>query len=258
MRHGRYHAPDRQAQLPRQGSEGSGHDDEEGLPHRTQRPARARWWWTCPRTFLSRKRLTPAIPTRSRCVRTTRCARATAARSARRCSCCWRPSGRTSTPAAACSWAMRLQRTAHAGRHARLPGHQHADGPGRLPGERPQVPRHAGHARHHRGQQRDAELRRAAGRGRALRRPRDRQPQALRDERTQDHPYRHRPVEHLQAREGRHPDRRRREGCAHRADLDDPREHAPSPTPAHWPTGGRPSKPGASATASSTTAATRT
>ena len=40
------------------------------------------------------------------------------------------------------------QRAAHAGRHARLPGHQHADGPGRLSGQRPQVPGHAGHARH--------------------------------------------------------------------------------------------------------------
>ena len=69
---------------------------------------------------------------------------------------------------------------AHAGRHAGLSLHQYADGPGRLPGQRPQVPGHAGHARHHRSQQRHAELRRAAGRGRALRRPRDRQPQALR------------------------------------------------------------------------------
>ena len=37
----------------------------------------------------------------SRCARTTRCGRATAGRSARRCSCCSRPSGPTSTPAAA-------------------------------------------------------------------------------------------------------------------------------------------------------------
>jgi acetolactate synthase-1/2/3 large subunit len=48
----------------------------------------------------------PATRTRWRCARTTRCARATAARSARRCSCCWRPSARTSTPAAAWCWAM--------------------------------------------------------------------------------------------------------------------------------------------------------
>ena len=60
------------------------------------------------------------------------------------------------------------RRTAHPGEHAGLPRHQHADGPGRLPGVGPQVPRHAGHARHDRSQQRDAELRRAAGRGRAF------------------------------------------------------------------------------------------
>jgi acetolactate synthase-1/2/3 large subunit len=41
-----------------------------------------------------------------------------------------------------------LERTEQAGRQARLPGHQHADGPGRLPRlERP-LRRHAGHARH--------------------------------------------------------------------------------------------------------------
>jgi acetolactate synthase-1/2/3 large subunit len=39
----------------------------------------------------------------------------------------------------------------------------------------------------------------------ALRRPRDRQPEALRLERPQDHPYRHRPVVDLQARQGGHP-----------------------------------------------------
>ena len=38
---------------------------------------------------------------RWRCARTTRCARATAGRSARPCSCCCRPSAPTSTPAAA-------------------------------------------------------------------------------------------------------------------------------------------------------------
>jgi len=78
---------------------------------------------------------------------------------------------------------------------------------GRLPGHRPQVPGHAGHARHHRSQPRHAELRRAAGRRRPFRRPRDRQPQALRLGGAQDHPHRHRSVEHRQAGEG---------GCAHR------------------------------------------
>jgi acetolactate synthase-1/2/3 large subunit len=49
-------------------------------------------------------------------------------------------------------------------------------GLGAMPASDPQVPGHAGHARHLRSQHDDAELRRPAGRGRALRRPRDRQP----------------------------------------------------------------------------------
>ncbi len=106
---------------------------------------------------------------------------------------------------------QRVGRTARAGRPARLPGHQHADGPGRATRRsRPEVPRHAGHARHPRSQHDDAALRRAAGRGRPVRRPRDRQPEALRLGRAQDRPHRHRPVVDLQARQGRHPDRRRR------------------------------------------------
>ncbi len=93
--------------------------------------------------------------------------------------------------------------------------HQHPDGPGRLSRhqQRP-VPGHARHARHLRGQHGDAALRRAAGRRRPFRRPRDRQPQALRPERPQDHPHRHRPVVDLQARARGHPDRRRRQGRA--------------------------------------------
>ena len=115
------------------------------------------------------------------------------------------------------------QRTAPAGRPAGLPLHQHADGPGRHPRQRPALPGHAGHARHLRSQHDDAELRRPARRRRALRRPRDRQPEALRVGRAQDHPRRHRPVVDLQARQGRHPDRRRREGRAAGADRADPR-----------------------------------
>ena len=116
-----------------------------------------------------------------------------------------------------------LGRTARAGRPARLSVHQHADGPRRLSAERPEVPRHARHARHLRSQHDDAELRRPAGRRCALRRPRDRQSEALRIGRTQDHPHRHRPVVDLQARQGRHPDRRRRQGRAARADRADAR-----------------------------------
>ena len=55
-------------------------------------------------------------------------------------------------------------------------------GLGGYPGHRQAVRRHARHARHLRSQHGDAALRRAAGRRRALRRPRDRQPGALRSE----------------------------------------------------------------------------
>ena len=41
VRHGGHHAPDRQAQLPGQGRARPGADDEEGVPHRAHRPARA-------------------------------------------------------------------------------------------------------------------------------------------------------------------------------------------------------------------------
>ena len=53
--------------------------------------------------------------------------------------------------------------------HDRFSGHQHADGPRRLSRLRSAVPRHAGHARHLRGQPRDARLRRAAEHRRAVR-----------------------------------------------------------------------------------------
>ena len=105
----------------------------------------------------------------------------------------------------------RRRAAAHAPRApAGLPVHEHADGAGRLPRHRPAVHRHAGHARHLRDQHGDAELRRAARRRRALRRPRDRQPAALLPRRPQDHPHRHRPLVDLQAREGRRADRRLR------------------------------------------------
>jgi acetolactate synthase-1/2/3 large subunit len=75
------------------------------------------------------------------------------------------------------------------------------------------------HARHAGSQQHHAELRRVAGRGCPFRRPRDRQSQALCPERAQDHPHRHRPLQHLQAGEGGCAHRWRCEGCAHRVDF---------------------------------------
>ncbi len=70
-------------------------------------------------------------------------------------------------------------RAAPTGRAAGLSVHEHADGPGRDARHRSALPRHARHARHLRSQHGDAALRRAARRRRALRRPRDRQPEAL-------------------------------------------------------------------------------
>jgi hypothetical protein len=76
--------------------------------------------------------------------------------------------------------------------------------------------RHARHARHLRSEHGDAALRRPDRHRRPLRRPRDRQPEALRQQSAQDHPRRHRPVVDLQAGEGRHSHRRQRQGRADR------------------------------------------
>ncbi len=103
-------------------------------------------------------------------------------------------------------------------RAARRAVHDDADGPRRLPGERSEVRRHAGHARHLRGEPVDAELRRAARGRRALRRSRDRQSGALRAEPAEDHPRRHRSVVDQQAREGRRADRRQPARGADRAE----------------------------------------
>ena len=73
----------------------------------------------------------------------------------------------------------------------RISGHQHADGPGLLSRQRPAVPRHAGDARHLRGQPGDAWLRRDAGRRRALRRPGDRAAECVQSGISKD-PYRYR------------------------------------------------------------------
>jgi acetolactate synthase-1/2/3 large subunit len=81
-------------------------------------------------------------------------------------------------------------------------------------------------------------------------------PKHFRPERTQDHPHRHRPVEHFQARQGRHPDRGRRQGRADRDDRHDRNPASLKPDARLWAPGGSRSTAGASATASSTTART--
>ena len=82
-------------------------------------------------------------------------------------------SGRCSTRAAASSIPVRRPPTLlrELVRADRLPDHLDADGARRLSGGRPPVARHAGHARHLRGQPRHARLRRDDLHRRALRRP---------------------------------------------------------------------------------------
>ena len=172
--------PDRQAQLPGQGRARPGDDDEEGVPHRPHRPARP-GGGRHPEGRVAATTAPFQLPGQaSRCARTTRCARATAARSARRVQlllAAKRPYIYTGGGVVLGNASAELRALVDL---LGYPVHQHADGPGRLSRPATEVPRHAGHARHLRGQHDDAELRRAAGRRRALRRPRDRQPEALR------------------------------------------------------------------------------
>jgi acetolactate synthase I/II/III large subunit len=160
-------------------------------------------------------------PTRSRCARTTRCARAMAGRSARRCSCCWRPKRPYIYTGGGVILGECFGRAARAGRPARLPLHQHADGPGRY---RRRATRsflgmlgmHGTYEANMTMQHCDVLL--AVG--------------ARFDDRVIGNPkhfasverkiiHRHRPVVDLQAREGGHPDRRRREGRAAGTDRSD-------------------------------------
>ena len=131
MRHRRHHAADRQAQLPGQGRARPGDDDEEGVPHRPHRPARARWWSTSRRTCRWR-------PRRSTTRRRVEMRSYNPVRQGPR-----RADPQGGAAAARRQAALhlhrrrrrprqRLGRAARAGRPARLPVHQHADGPGRL------------------------------------------------------------------------------------------------------------------------------
>ena len=255
MRHRRHHAADRQAQLPRQGRARPGGDDEEGVPHRPHRPARAG------RRRRAEGRLdgARAVPLPGE----RRDALVQPGEEGPR-----RPDPEGGAAAARRQAALHLHRrrrrprqrvgrAARARRPARLSLHQHADGPRRLPGERPEVPRHARHARHLRSEHDDAELRRPARRRRALRRSRDRQPEALRLGRAQDHPHRHRPVVDLQAGARRRADRRRREGRAAGAHGADPRSRRRSPTSRRSRRGGRRSTSGASGLPGATPGAAR-
>ena len=79
----------------------------------------------------------PATRRASRCARTTRCARATAGRSARPLQLLLARQAALHLHRRRRRPRQRLGRAARARRPARLPVHQHADGPGRLSGQRP-------------------------------------------------------------------------------------------------------------------------
>ena len=103
-----------------------------------------------------------------------------------------------------------------------LPGHLHADGPGRLPGDARAVARDARHARHAHGELRDGRGRPDRGDRRPLRRPHHRQAVRVRAA-GEVHPHRRRPGRDLEERAGPHPDRRRREEDPAEADRRVPR-----------------------------------
>ncbi len=87
VRHGRHHAPLREAQLPGQGRQGPGRYDQEGVLSRHDRAPRA-GAGRHPQGRHHARAASSSIPRRSRCAPTTRCARAMPGRSARRRSCC--------------------------------------------------------------------------------------------------------------------------------------------------------------------------
>ncbi|MNH23489.1 hypothetical protein D3C79_833870 [compost metagenome] len=167
MRHRRHHPPHRQAQLPGQGRARSGGDDEKSLSHRTHRPPRSGGDRYSQGRVLQEDRLDGLSAERGNALlqpgqeRPQRPDPQGIATAAERQAPLYLHGRRRA--AGQC-----LQRAAHPGRHAGHARDPHPDGPGRLSRERAQVPGHAGHARHHRSQQRDAELRRAAGPGCAL------------------------------------------------------------------------------------------
>ncbi len=98
--------------------------------------------------------------------------------------------------------AGRLRGLHSAGAATRRAVHAHPDGPGRLPGIRSALPRHARHARHARGQPGDAPGRPGGVHRRALRRPHHRQARRVLPAGAQD-PSRHRSRQHQQGGPGR-------------------------------------------------------
>ena len=208
--HGRHHPAVHQAQLPGEAPGRPGPGIHEAFHVARSGPARARWWSTCPRTSRWPRPPTSAR-TRSSTAPTTRAPSPTAAsieEAAELLARAERPifyvgGGVINAGPEACAQLTELVR-AH-----RLPDHADADGPRRLPGLRPAVRRHAGHARHVRGQPRHVRLRPDGLHRRPLRRPGHRPGRRVLAAQPED-PRRHRPVLDQQERRRRHRHRRRR------------------------------------------------
>ena len=175
VRHGRHHPAVRQAQLPGQERQGPGdHDASKAFHIAAHRPARARCWSTSPRTSPATSAAS-SIRSRCRCAPTTRWSKGHQGQIKKALQLLLAAERPMIYTGGGVILANASEGAEPARRPARVPVHQHPDGAGRLQGERPEVRRHAGHARHLRGQHGDAALRRAGGHRCALRRPRDRQ-----------------------------------------------------------------------------------
>ena len=169
-------------------------DDEEGLPHRPHRPSRPGAWSTFRRTCRWRRR-------RSQLSREGRDALVQPGDEGPR-----RPDPQGGAAAAAGQAPVHLHRRRRDSRQrvaraatswstcSAIRCTNTLMGLGAYPASDTQVPRHARHARHLRSQHGDAELRRAARVGARFDDRVIGNPKHFASRRTQDHPYRHRPV----------------------------------------------------------------
>ena len=229
MRHGRHHAPVRQAQLPGQGRERSRVDDQEGVLSRDDRHGPGPVLVDIPKdvTQASTEFVYPKTVSLRSYNPVTKGHAGQIKKAVQLLLEAKRPMVYTGGGVILNNASSQLTRLV---RLLGFPCTNTLMGLGAFPGHRPAVHRHARHARHVRVEHGDAALRRAVRRRRALRRPRDRRPEALLPRRPQDHPHRHRSVVDLQAREGRRADRRLRRRRAGR-DAEDPRVVAAAARP---------------------------
>ncbi len=200
MRHGRHHAPLRQAQLPGQRRARTRWSDQEGVLYRAKWPARS----GAGRHPQGRDggALRVRIPARSLDAFVQAGGKGP-----------FRPDQESSAVTAVRRAADGLHRrwgdpgercrsVESLRQPARISVHQYVDGARCIRGQQREVCRHARHARDVRSEHGDAALRRADCDRCTFRRSGDRQPETLLDQPAQDHSYRRRPVVDLEAREG--------------------------------------------------------